>query len=149
MNDKETNEEKKLYTGITSLENFSKSVVMLGSSKPPTKRTTSEQKYVHVRAWMSKYSKRYSIEGNNIMAEGEVGVPIFPTEFELNKELGLSFSQFEKILLNANDEALLFNYPEDDIPELGIKKQMFYVIMKSLYPEIYPIVKNAILKNKS
>ena len=144
-----TGEEKKFYDGRTSLENFSKSVVMIGGSKPPLKRTTSEQKYDHIRAWMSKYSKRYVVKGDDIIAEGEEGIPIFPTELELKKEIGLSFSQLKKILLNTSDEALSFYYPKEDIPELGIKKQTYYVIMKSLYPELYVIVKNGIEKSES
>jgi hypothetical protein len=140
-----SDEERKVYTGVTSLDSFLNSVVMFGSTKPPMKRTASEQKYARLRSWMVTFSKRYSFDGNEINATAEEGVPMFPTEDDLKRNMGISFWQFEKIVLGFNDEALRFSFPEKDIPELGIKKQTNYVIMKSLYPKVFAIVN----KNKN
>jgi hypothetical protein len=89
---------------------------------------------------MMKFSKRYVFDGDEIKATGEEGVPMFPTEHELKKDMGLSFRQFEKIVLNFNDEALEFSFPKNDVPELGIKKQINYIMLKSLYPKAFAIV---------
>lgn len=140
MSDEERNESK-IYTGTTSLDKLAASVVMFGDKNPPTKIPISEQKYARLKSWMSDYSKRYLIEGNVVKPNGIEGLPIFPSEKDLKKEVGLPYHQFKKIILGASDIPMLVSCPTN-MPSFGIKKGVNYLIIESLYPEIFSLIKN-------
>jgi hypothetical protein len=55
--------------------------------------------------------------------------------------MGLSFRQLEEVVAKFDDGALLISSSSDS-PDLGIKTKTNYVIIKSLYPEVFSIVKN-------
>jgi len=130
-----------MYTGETSIDKLSKSVVMFGKVKAPTKRISPKQKYDHLRSWMLKFSRRYCFSENEIKPMEKGGLAMLPTEHEFNLEMGSSFRDLQNIMPNFDDDALLFYFPDNDVPELGIKKQTDYVILRSLYPEVYSIVR--------
>jgi hypothetical protein len=132
-------EDKKFYNGTSSLEALSEAVAMFGDSRKPTRRISKEQKYHNLREWMLPYFKRY-------LAEGELGKgiekeekSIFPTEQELIHDMGLTYAEFENIIQDFGDAAMLTSSPED-ISEFGIKKGVNYVMIQSIYPDIYEIV---------
>jgi hypothetical protein len=66
---------------------------------------------------------------------------MFPTEQELKIDMGLTYTQFENIIQNFGDDAVLFHFPGNDMEEVGIMKGVKYVMIQSLYPTIFPLIK--------